>query len=253
VVDPIASVVQCWNSVLVYLKSTSLVIGQLSAETLAGVRALADDYAFGEETDPTLSEPGQRRERSVGGHTVLTGTPLGAEETDPRVQYQLLYHEAAEPLRICARDALGLIEEPVDQQVAAGIATWIRDAIAAIIDRLRERAATADVAFEEVALVPTPASAEPPGPTRCIELGHLLRINIYARTIGDEAVIHAHLARLSRQPVMVEVLHGGIVTTSETLSDIQPILDVPLSGAGDVLLRIVEPLRLEVPLPEVAG
>jgi len=52
---------------------------------------------------------------------------------------------------------------------------------------------------------------------------------------------------------VVEVLHGGIVTASETLSDAQPILDVPLSGAGAVLLRIAEPLRLELPLPEVAG
>jgi hypothetical protein len=104
--DPMASVVQCWNSVLVYLKSTTLVIGQLSEERLAAVYALADDYAFGEEVDPGLADPGRRVERLVDGHRVLTGTPIGLEGTDPRYDYQLLYHEAAEPIRTCARDAL---------------------------------------------------------------------------------------------------------------------------------------------------
>jgi hypothetical protein len=251
--DPMASMVQCWNSVLVYLKSTSLVIGQLSAERLATARALAAEHARAGARDLAPSEPGRRIERQVGGHAVLTGTPLAGEDADPRVRYQLLYHEAAEPLRICARDALGLIEEPVEPPDEAGVARWLRDAIAAIVDRLRERAAAEALAFEEVALVPTPASAEAADSVRCIELAHLLRISLYGRSTGDEAVLHARLTPLTREPVAVEVLHGGIVTASETLSDAQPILDVPLSGAGAVLLRIVEPLSVDMPLPEIAG
>jgi hypothetical protein len=254
IADPLASVVQCWNSVIVYLESTSLVIGQLSAERLAAALALASDYTLGEDVDPSLADPGRRVVREVDGYRVLTGTPLGDESTDPRVEYQLLYHEAGEPLRICARDALGLVDESAESALAtapADIVQWIRDAIGNIVDRFRELAASAALPIAEVPLVPTPASAGETGEGRCLEFAGLLRVNIYGRMTEDFAVIHARLSRLNRDPVTVEVLQGGVTVATEMLDDDQPVMDVPLSGGGPMVIRIVEPVSIDVPLPDL--
>ena len=255
--DPMASVVQSWNSVLVYLKSTTLVIGQLSEERLAAVYALADDYAFGEEVDPGLADPGRRVERLVDGHRVLTGTPIGLEGTDPRYDYQLLYHEAAEPIRTCARDVLEWAVEaawqPSGETEQAGVPALIRDVIGEILERFRERTRSMGAGFREVALVPTPAGPETHGPERRIELADLLQVTLYSRATGEVSIVHGRFARLGPEPVTLELQQDGATVAYEILDDDQPTVDLPLSGSAKLVLQILEPVRVEVELPEFPG
>lgn len=255
VADPLAAVVQCWNSVLIYLESTTRLIGQLSEHRLEAVKALAYDYAFGEDPEPRLSSPGSRVTREVDGHIVLTGTPLGEASTDPRLDYQLLYHEAAEPLRVCAREALGQVAEPDEAAATVAspvdLASWIRDAIGAIVERFRESAAATGLAFRELALIPTPASTEVAGPGRRIALADLLSISLHGQQVEDFLTLHARIERLGATPVSLEVLHDGVLIATETLSDARPFLDVPLSGARRAVVRITAPVALEVHLPNL--
>jgi hypothetical protein len=236
------------------------VIGQLSEDRLDAVRALADDYVFDDDTDPAMAQPGQRVEREVAGHTVLTGTPLGHEDEDPRLEYQLLYHEAAEPLRVCAREALGLELEAADERhptdAPADLRQWIRDAVNAVVESFRRRAQAAQLDFREVALVPTPASAAAAElelrqrAERRFEVGNLL-ITIHGRTTEDFAVLLARVERLGREPVSIELLQDGVITVSETLSDELPVLELPLTGARRLVLRILAPRPLDVELPDL--
>jgi hypothetical protein len=230
------------------------VIGQLSDERLAAVRALENDYFFGDDSAQLgLAEPGRRVRRTVDGHEVLTGTPLGDEADDPRIQYQLLYHEAAEPLRVCAREALGFEVTSVDEVATtaplADLVQWINDAVASIIDRLRERAVAAGVAFREVELVPTPASLTSEQAMRCVEIDGVLGIRVYGRTTEDFAVVHARLERLGPAIVTFEVLQDDVVVRHESLTNEQPTMDIALSGVGRTTVRILAPLQLDVPLP----
>ncbi len=253
--DPMASVVQCWNTVLIYLKSTTLVIGQLSEERLAAVYALADDYAFGEAVDPALADPGRRVERIVDGHRVLTGTPIGPEGTDPRYDYQLLYHEAAEPLRVCARDALEWVAESAEQLSPetgqTDIPALIGDVITGIADRFREATKSIPEGFREVALVPTPAGTESQGSERRIELANVLQITLYSRETEGLSIVHGRFARLGGEAVTLELLQGDATVAHEILDDDQPTVNLPLSGSARMTLRITEPLRIEVALPEL--
>ena len=252
--DPLAAVVQCWNTVMVYLESTTIVIGQLSDERLAAVRALESDYFFGDDSAHLgLAEPGRRARRTVDGHDLLTGTPLGDEADDPRTRYQLLYHEAAEPLRVCAREALGFEVTSADEVATtarlADLARWINEAVASIIERLRERAVAAGVAFREVELVPTPASMTSEQAMRCVEVDGVLGIRVYGRRTEEFAVVHARLERLGPPIVTLEVLQDDVVVRHESLTDEQPTMDIALSGVGRTTVRILAPMQLDVPLP----
>jgi hypothetical protein len=255
--DPMASVVQCWNSVLVYLQSTTLVIGQLSEQRLAAVRALADDYAFGEEVDPGLADPGRRVERLVDGHRVLTGTPIGLDGRDPRYDYQLLYHEAAEPIRVCARDALEWAAESAEvlsqETEHAGVSALIRDFIAEIVERFRERTRAIGAEFREVALVPTPAGTETEGHERRIELANVLQVTLYSRATGEVPIVHGRFARLGSEPVTLELQQDAATVAHEILDDDQPTVDLPLSGGARLVVRIIEPVDVEVELPGFRG
>ena len=110
-------------------------------------------------------------------------------------------------------------------------------------------------AFPTGEFVPTPASAESveAETTRCIELANLLRIDIFGRATGNVVVINARLVRMGRLPIAIEIMQGGITTAVETLDDTRPSIDIPLSGAGDVIIRILEPTRAEVTLPALEG
>lgn len=116
--DPAVGIVQTWNPVQV-LQGNAPLLGRLSASRLAAVRAVQDDAGVvidnGFNSSPP--RPGQIALRAVGGFTVLTGTPLGAD--DPRRDYQALYRAAAKRLSVVApvgvsvptRSVLGVISE----------------------------------------------------------------------------------------------------------------------------------------------
>lgn len=116
--DPLVGVVQVWNPVYVYLKSTSRVLAELRPARLQAVRALAEEYVTAAEPDPGEARPGFVAQRmTLGGLPVLTGTPLSGPD-DPRWHYQELYHEAAEAIRLPARLAQ---EQRLDWLVTADV------------------------------------------------------------------------------------------------------------------------------------
>lgn len=123
--DPLAGMVQIWNPVYVYLKSTSRVLGQLRAERLTTVRELANEYLIGSEPDVNDARPGMVAMRTtLGGRCLLTGTPLSGPD-DPRWRYQELYHDAAEAIREPARIAAEIRSPPpLWQQLVNAIAAW---------------------------------------------------------------------------------------------------------------------------------
>jgi hypothetical protein len=92
--EPMFGVIQAWN-VLTLEPSPQLcarVLGEVSATRLAAIRAVHDEWAA-HATPAIAPEPGRIALRGVGGaFTVLSGTPLGAQ--DPRADYQALYRNA---------------------------------------------------------------------------------------------------------------------------------------------------------------
>lgn len=93
--EPLFGVVQAWNPVTLTPapQLCARVLGELSATRLAAVRAVHDEWAA--QQPPAIAPaPGQIALRTVGGvFSVLSGTPLGAD--DPRMDYQALYRDAA--------------------------------------------------------------------------------------------------------------------------------------------------------------
>lgn len=93
--DPIAGMVQVWNPVQVYLKSTSRVIGQLRKQRLKALHSVAEEYLFQQNLDSAFANPGFIALRTThDGAVVLTGTPLSGPD-DPRWHYQEIYHAVA--------------------------------------------------------------------------------------------------------------------------------------------------------------
>lgn len=110
--DPLVGMVQVWNSVKVYLPSIEKTIGELIASRLELVRTLANEYHYGDKSieDTQASELGVINLRKINHRYLLTGTPLSGED-DPRWQYQELYYEAANVIRIpagMAEDVVGI-------------------------------------------------------------------------------------------------------------------------------------------------
>ncbi len=99
--DPSASVIQAWNRVqITQPEPASAVLAHLSPARLAAVRGA---WAESLGSPPSASEaampsaPGHVALRETeGGHTVLTGTPIGPN--DPRLEHQALYRELSQRL-----------------------------------------------------------------------------------------------------------------------------------------------------------
>lgn len=108
--DPLAGMIQLWNPTYCYLPSARRVVGQLSAERLAAVRAVAAEFLSGEAPDVT-ARPGRIAAReTLGQRVVTTGTPLGAAD-DPRWRYRTLYQAALAALREPVNQALDAARE----------------------------------------------------------------------------------------------------------------------------------------------
>jgi len=98
-IDPCVGMIQVWNTVYVTEKNLSQVVGQISSERLAAVKALKDEYLFGPETDVNLSAPGKILVRATSqDFMVTTGTPLTTD--DERLHFQSLYHTVSKLLSV---------------------------------------------------------------------------------------------------------------------------------------------------------
>lgn len=92
--EPMFGIVQTWNSVTLSSSAVKAqVVGELSAARLSAIRAVADEHVAG-IVPPTAPAPGHIALRLVAGRfSLLTGTPLGAD--DVRRGYQAIYRDAA--------------------------------------------------------------------------------------------------------------------------------------------------------------
>lgn len=89
--DPLAGMVQLLQPIYCYIPSAPRVIGKLSEETMDGIAAVVRELLFSQEQPEVAPHPGMHIVRTVKGHTVVTGTPLSPEATDPRHRYRELY------------------------------------------------------------------------------------------------------------------------------------------------------------------
>ena len=98
--DPLAGLIQIWNPVQVYIPSDAPVLAELKPARLQAVRALAEEFATEPKLDTSMSHSGYIAPRpTVGNFSILTGTPLGNLNTDPRYRYKTLYQDAADMLQ----------------------------------------------------------------------------------------------------------------------------------------------------------
>ena len=92
---PICGMVQAWHQVLLEPDSQARILGELSAQRMAAIRAVRDEYHHSlSATGPaalSVPRPGMIALRALGTHTVLTGSALAAN--DPRRHYQALYRD----------------------------------------------------------------------------------------------------------------------------------------------------------------
>lgn len=96
---PEAAIVQAWNPVEVALQGDEAILGQFGPAGLGAVLLLAT-HAPGD--DFVAPRPGRLGAWNLApGMTVVTGTPLGAEQ-DPRHAYQELYQRLGQELRAAA-------------------------------------------------------------------------------------------------------------------------------------------------------
>lgn len=97
--DPAVGVVQTWNSIWIREAQTSR-LGCLTAARMAAARAVHDEFTRGASGSGSAADaqPGRIGLRTVGGFTVLTGTPLG--EDDPRIEFRAAYQAVGERLSV---------------------------------------------------------------------------------------------------------------------------------------------------------
>jgi hypothetical protein len=128
--EPQFGLIQTWNSVTVQRspRLCARVLGEVSATRLAAIRATADESAAQAALD-IAPEPGRIALRTVGEvFSVLSGTPLAAEQ-DPRADYQALYARAAAELRAAAKTAPPAALSQAQQEPAGGWWTRMRQSL----------------------------------------------------------------------------------------------------------------------------
>jgi hypothetical protein len=198
--------VQVWNPVNVYLKSTDRVLAELRPERLQAVRALADEYLTPEEPDASEARPGFVALRStLGGLPVLTGTPLSGED-DPRWRYQEIYHHAAEVVRLPARMSQEAPQTTLERLKAlfgarGDLAKTIRDLV------LEPR--SFDTVFAPASLG-EPGSSEP----EAYRLGDLIEVRW--RDDGDRTRLSIKL--LAEEPLRIVLVEGASKTARYLLT-----------------------------------
>lgn len=159
--DPVAGVVQSWNTVQVR-EAVAPRLGRLSAARLAAMRAVQDEGA-GRGTGAVgamVPRPGFIALRSAGGFPVLTGTPLAAE--DPRADYQALYREAARDLAHASAAAALASEAPPGRSAWSILKSWLSSGGLPLRPALAGMAALLLVLVMAPVLMPSAPVVSPP-------------------------------------------------------------------------------------------
>ena len=99
--DPaVTGMVQVWNPLRFRLPASYRIIGRLEDRCLQAIEALASELAhegkMGHGSVDPVARPGLVGIRETpGGYLVVTGTPLGQPQQDPRCHYQDIYRQVA--------------------------------------------------------------------------------------------------------------------------------------------------------------
>jgi len=128
--DPLASMIQIWNPVHIYVPYNAPVLATLKPERLQAVRALAVEFATGDDPDISLSQPGHIAPRATfENFSILTGSPISGND-DPRQHYQVLYHRAADVLREVAPSVIyDQVPAPKHKNKKMPAPSWMDDII----------------------------------------------------------------------------------------------------------------------------
>lgn len=244
--DPRAELAQGWNTVLIDTRGVGKVAGQLSGERLAALEALSDDFLDGAAVGTKYAAPGELIERTLEGHRVVTGTPYGAPESDPRLEYQSLYHTAAEPLRIHARAVLetGNTVQPTSNVVIFN----------SFLQRQAARQATGSMrpayqyqALDRMAKAASSVEAPP-------EIAHIYDglLSVHFSAVPEfDGLTRCTLGRAGPTDVAVQVARNGRVIVDAILSAAEPTEEFTFDSTDDVILRMTTPTALEVRISPV--
>ncbi|MGJ7917760.1 hypothetical protein ACI48D_20060 [Massilia sp. LXY-6] len=126
---PEAGMVQAWNPVEVALQGNEPILGQLGAAGLGAVLLLADTDTPGDEF--VAPRPGHIGAWDIAPHTtIVSGTPLGADD-DPRHEYRQLYHQLANELRIAATTRVAMSASTRRRRLSEWLrGSFVRSAVA---------------------------------------------------------------------------------------------------------------------------
>lgn len=216
-IDPLAAMVQVWNPVHLYWPAASAVLGRLQPERLAAVRDLALD--LGTAAPPAgTARPGALVQRTTsGGHLVLTGTPLGADD-DPRRRYRELYFAAAGLVRDMARQAV---------PVAAARPWW-----AGVLDAFRDSVRAAGLTLTPLPVAALGPSEPEPDATASWQLADWITTRLIPGATGDS--LRLQLRLLQSEPLLVGLERGGRVRQQSLLTPEAPEADL-IAGADQDL------------------
>ncbi len=205
--DPLAGMIQLWNSVHVYLPSTSRVLAELKPERLAAIRALAAEPPQPDHIPP---QPGENRVRQVGAYTVRTGTPYGGAQ-DPRLRYQEIYFRAADA-----------VKEPAKLAAAA------RSPLERILDNLRDWATETGLLLTPYAPILQPMGGAPGtspwNSATHYDLDETLRLRLWV----DEAngLLYLRLESLTDLVLRVQLQEDGETLQTATLGPDTPAVEL---------------------------
>jgi len=193
-IDPVAGMVQVWNPVCISVPEQAVVLGELSSERVAALRALTSEFARGTRGSAGPSRAGWVGTRHVDGYSILTGTPLG-EEDDPRRAYQRIY------TRVAAEISRPAAEEREDRRLAALVTKVARG--------LEQWAARAGIGVAPVEAIPQPLGEQ----LTEVEIGYRLGADIKLELMPHvaEPALQIRVVLLGTSPVDVVLRQGDEV------------------------------------------
>lgn len=247
--DPLAGMVQVWNPVHVYLPSIGGVLAELSSERLAAVRALALECLTAAEPDSIEAQPGETLVRTIRGHVIRTGTPLGdaSATRDPRWRYQVLYGAATEALKTPARLALQAAAKAIETRFWESLKT-LPNGLRDIVTGIREWASGREIDFGPALAQPMAGTTTAGGSLAAYDLYGLLRLGFGTRS---DRYWRLHLQLLADRPLVIHHFRGAreIAMIRLQNANAQTLLDVASGGQDRLLVTeagAIEPL--EIPL-----
>lgn len=230
--DPSAAIVQLWNPVRVRVARDATVLGRLSTATLAAAGAVSEEFLRG--LPPDLGPPrlGWFGVRTVGSHSVVTGTRIGGLR-DPRRAYQRLYGRAA------AMISLPAPTPAADTRLSAMLSRLSRS--------LELWAADMGIALTKTASIPQPMGAHED--ERIYRLGEQLELRLCLH--GEGQVVHLRAVTAQQEPLDVALKEGEELLQSARLDREHPSADFFFDAGKDHVLAVEardSGVRYRVPL-----